>query len=312
MKKIRSETSREKGIGIITSAHPRVKTTEVLSKATTTKVLISLPPLNLLASLRVRQDENNGQVAARPSISPQRQFTKALWIPPQRTKHIMQTWTLHEQMLRNPPTDRMRDVHMLHQTHQCPCLMRPLSCMAICRNATTRRAASNNVSLSPLPRQCGARWVVHGRQAAEMRRAPRSQSRRMTMLPSFINSSGSPTTLPSLPLRTCHAPVSGIGEGAWAPASTMPLIGHAHMTMYFGRWSAFVTTLASPPLTSGCSRVRAIAAPISKSATSAWADRFAGRRHRSPQLQRYGSQWADSRPAPQPRQPGPHPRERRC
>jgi hypothetical protein len=28
------------------------------------------------------------------------------------------------------------------------------------------------------------------------------------MLPSFINSSGSPTTLPSLLLRTCHAPVS--------------------------------------------------------------------------------------------------------
>ena len=32
----------------------------------------------------------------------------------------------------------------------------------------------------------------------------------MTMLPSFINSSDSPTTLPSLLLRTCHAPVSGI------------------------------------------------------------------------------------------------------
>ena len=29
---------------------------------------------------------------------------------------IMQTWTLHEQMLRNPPTDRMRDVHMLHHS----------------------------------------------------------------------------------------------------------------------------------------------------------------------------------------------------
>ena len=31
------------------------------------------------------------------------------------------------------------------------------------------------------------------------------------------------------------------------------------MTMYCGRWSAFVTTLVSPPLTSGCSRVRATA-----------------------------------------------------
>jgi len=94
--------------------------------------------------------------------------------------------------------------------NQCPCLMRPLPCMAICRNTTTRRVASNHVSLSPLPRQCGARWAVHGRQAAEVRRAPRKQSRRMTMSPSFINSSDSPTTLSSLLLRTCHAPVSGI------------------------------------------------------------------------------------------------------
>ena len=29
----------------------------------------------------------------------------------------MTKWLQHEQMLRNPPTDRMRDVHMLHHTH---------------------------------------------------------------------------------------------------------------------------------------------------------------------------------------------------
>jgi hypothetical protein len=34
----------------------------------------------------------------------------------------MQTWTLHEQMLRNPPTDRMRDVHMLHHAQSVPML----------------------------------------------------------------------------------------------------------------------------------------------------------------------------------------------
>jgi hypothetical protein len=28
----------------------------------------------------------------------------------------MKKWLLHEQMLRNPPTTRMRDVHMLHHT----------------------------------------------------------------------------------------------------------------------------------------------------------------------------------------------------
>ena len=69
-------------------------------------------PLNLLASLHVRQDEDNGEVAARPSLPPQRQVTK----------HIMQTWTLHAQMLRNPSMDRMRDVHMLHRTPSVPML----------------------------------------------------------------------------------------------------------------------------------------------------------------------------------------------
>ena len=37
---------------------------------------VSLPLLNLLASLRVRQDVDNGEVAARPSLPPQRQVTK--------------------------------------------------------------------------------------------------------------------------------------------------------------------------------------------------------------------------------------------
>jgi hypothetical protein len=37
---------------------------------------LSLPPLNLLASLRVQQDEDNVDVAARPSLPPQRQVTK--------------------------------------------------------------------------------------------------------------------------------------------------------------------------------------------------------------------------------------------
>jgi hypothetical protein len=131
--------------------------------------------------------------------------------------------------------------------NRCPCLMRPLPCMAICRNATTRRAASNHVSFSP--RQCGARWAAHGRQAAAMRRAPLSQSRRRTMLPSSINSSGSPTTLPSLLLRTCHAAARGtswvvkVPGTTSTPASIMLLIGPARTTMSCGRWSAFVTTL---------------------------------------------------------------------
>jgi hypothetical protein len=42
----------------------------------------------------------NGEAAARPSLPAQRQVTK----------RSMQNWLLHQQMLRNPPTARMRDV----------------------------------------------------------------------------------------------------------------------------------------------------------------------------------------------------------
>ena len=74
--------------------------------------------------------------------------------------------------------------------NRCSCLMRTLPCVAICR----------------------ARWAAHGRQTAAMRRAPRRQSRRGTMLPSSISSSGSPTTLPSLLSRLCHAAARGTSQ----------------------------------------------------------------------------------------------------
>ena len=68
-------------------------------------------------------------------------------------------------------------------------------------------------------------------------------------------------------------PVMKVPGTTSTPTSIMLQIGPARTTMSCGRWSAFVTTLVSPPLTSGCSRVRATAAPISKSATSAWRSR---------------------------------------
>ena len=50
---------------------------------------LSLPQFDLLVFLRVLQDEDNGKVAVCQSFPPQCQVTK----------HIMQTWILHEQML---------------------------------------------------------------------------------------------------------------------------------------------------------------------------------------------------------------------
>jgi hypothetical protein len=54
----------------------------------------------------------NGENTVRPSLPPQRQVTK----------RIMQQWTMHKLMLRNPPTDRMRDVHLLYCTQSVPLL----------------------------------------------------------------------------------------------------------------------------------------------------------------------------------------------
>ena len=41
---------------------------------------LSLPPLNLFASLRVRQDVVNGEAAARPLVPPERQVTKVVMV----------------------------------------------------------------------------------------------------------------------------------------------------------------------------------------------------------------------------------------
>ena len=73
---------------------------------------LSLPSLNLLAALSVRQDVENDEAAARLSLPLQRQVTK----------HIMRKWLRHERIRRHPPTERMRDVHKLHHTQSVPML----------------------------------------------------------------------------------------------------------------------------------------------------------------------------------------------
>ena len=103
---------------------------------------------------------------------------------------------------------------------------------------------------------------------------------------------GSPTTLPSLILRMCHAAASStswvvkVPGTTSTPASIMLRNGPARTTTSCGRWRAFVTPPVSPPITSGCSRVRATAAPIPRRSDfrnpqhpHGAADRYAGARH---------------------------------
>ena len=146
---------------------------------------LSLPPINLIASLRVRQDEENGDANARPSLPLQRQVTK----------QIMRKWGRHENARRNPPTDRVIYTNSL-SPNPCPCLTRTQHFAPICLSATTTRAGSQ-VSPSHLPRPYRARWGVLGLPVTAML-APLRPSRRRIMLPSSITFSDSPTILHSL------------------------------------------------------------------------------------------------------------------
>jgi hypothetical protein len=78
--------------------------------------------------------------------------------------------------------------------NRCPCLMRTLP---VWQNDAIQRRGGQQEN-KPLSLPCRARWAAHGQQPAAMRHAPRRQSRRRTMLPSSISSSGPRTILPSL------------------------------------------------------------------------------------------------------------------
>ena len=69
-----------------------------------------IPPLNLLASLQARQDEDEGNAAARASLPPQCHFTA----------RIMRQWPQHVRTTANPPSRRAQDVHQLHCTQSVP------------------------------------------------------------------------------------------------------------------------------------------------------------------------------------------------
>jgi hypothetical protein len=162
---------------------------------------LSLPPLNLLASLRVRQDEDNGEVAARPSLPPQRQVTK----------HIMQTWTL-------PPTDRMRDVHMLHHTQSVPMLDET---SALRGNMPQRNDEEGGkqprLFFSPAASvwgQMGRAWTTGGRNAPRTTESI-TEKDYVAFFHQFFGLTNDPALAPfaNVPCR-CQRYFMG-GEGAW-------------------------------------------------------------------------------------------------
>jgi hypothetical protein len=159
---------------------------------------LSLPPLNLIASLRVRLDVENGDADAHPSLPLQCRVTK----------QIMREWDRHKLALSNLPTDRMRDVHKLHITQSVPMLDEN---SAIRPNMPQRDddegGKPNRLSLSPASSVWGQMGSL-GLQSIEML-AQLSSSHRLIMLLSSISSSGSPTIQHSLLSQMCHADARG-------------------------------------------------------------------------------------------------------
>jgi hypothetical protein len=166
-----------------------------------------LPPFNLLASLRVRQDEDNVEVASRPSLPPQRQVTK----------HIMQTWTIHEQMLRNPPTDRMSDVHKLHHTQSGPMLDET---SALRGNMPQRNDAEGGknprLSFSPASSvwgQMGRPWTTDGRNAPRTKENITEQDY-VAFFHQFLGFTNNPGLAPFIVQCRCQRYFMG-GDSAW-------------------------------------------------------------------------------------------------
>jgi len=132
---------------------------------------------------------DNGKVAASLSLPPPRQVTN----------HIMQTWALHEQMLKNLPTDHIRDVHMLHHI-QSVYMLDETSVLHGNMPQHNDEEGSKQLRLSFSPAVSVWGQIVSAWTTTEAI----TENDYVTF---FINSSGSPTTLPSLLLQTCHAPV---------------------------------------------------------------------------------------------------------
>ena len=166
----------------------------------------------------------------------------------------MQKWLLHEQALRNPPTDRMRAVHMLHQTQSVPMLDEN---SALRGNMPQRNEEEGGkkprLSFSPAASvwgQMGRAWKTDGRNTPRTTESITDKDY-VAFLESICNAAG---------FATNHKRVLTSAGNRRADLEIRNIRGAA--------------------------------------------DRLASGRHRWPQFQRHRSQWADSRPALQPRQPG--------
>jgi hypothetical protein len=136
----------------------------------------------------------------------------------QVTKHIMQTWTLHEQMMRNPSTDRMRDVHKFHHTQSVPMLDEN---SALRGNMPQRNDAEGGknprLSFSPASSvwgQMGRPWTTDGRNAPRTTKNITEQDY-VAFFHQFLGFTNNPALAPFANVQCrCQRYFMG-GDGSW-------------------------------------------------------------------------------------------------
>ena len=188
----------------------------------------------------------------------------------------MQHWTLHKLMLQTPPTDRMRDVRLLHCTQSVPLLAEH---SALRRNMPQRNdeegGKTTRISFSP----ASSVWGLMGRSWASFGcDAPRTtatvtEQDYVAFSHQFFGFTNNPALAPFAHAQCpCQRYLMG-GDGAWDHINSCIYhsadwtTAHEHVLQALER---ICNDAGLPPGASRCSRVRVVAAPISKSATSGW------------------------------------------
>ena len=129
---------------------------------------LPIPPLNLLATMQARQDEEEGDAAARASLPLQRRVTA----------QVMKNWPQHLQVAANPPSRRAKDMLQLHCVQSVPTHAEDSALRRDMPQRNDEDEASlkkHRLSFSPAAAvwgQMGRAWVPTSRVSRTTGRAP--------------------------------------------------------------------------------------------------------------------------------------------
>ena len=154
--------------------------------------------------MQARQDEEEGNAAARASLPPQRHITT----------RIMQQWPQHQQTAANPPSRRAQEVHQLHCPQSMPMLTDD---SALRRDMPQRNDESEDalkqhrISFSPAGAvwgKMGQAWIPDSRYFRSCARPTQAltQSDYVAFFCQFFGYTDNPTLAPICLLYTSPSP----------------------------------------------------------------------------------------------------------